>query len=95
MILKITGLDKLQKELNDLANAARALDGEIGNFTFNPNDPTSVENAVVQMEQAIDAKVGAYRGSDAVENLINQMKERYREEIYNRAAKARAEGEKP
>jgi hypothetical protein len=88
--LKITGLDTLQKQLNDASNALQALDGELTTVKYNPNDPSSVEAAVVQIQQIIDAKIAPYRGNNIVENLVSQLKERYRQQIYDRAAKARA-----
>jgi hypothetical protein len=91
--MKITGLDTLQKQFDDAANALQALDGELATVNYNPNDPSSVEAAVVQIEQTIDAKIASYRGNKIVENLIGEMKDRYRQEIYDRAAKARAQGE--
>jgi hypothetical protein len=91
--LKITGLDELQKQLDDAAKALQALEGEIGTVKYNPNDPSSVETAVVQIEQTIDAKIAPYRGNKIVENLVTKMKDRYRQEIYDRAAKARSQNE--
>jgi hypothetical protein len=89
MSLKITGLDELKKQLDDAAKALQALDGDIATLKFNPNDPSSVETAVVEMEQTIDTKVAPYRGNKMVEAIIAQLKDRYRQEIYDRAAKAR------
>ena len=89
MSLKITGLDELKKQLDDAAKALQALDGDIATLKFNPNDPSSVETAVVEMEQTIDTKVAPYRGKKMVEAIIAQLKDRYRQEIYDRAAKAR------
>ncbi len=93
MSIKITGLDKLTRSLNDAAKALKVLDGDIGTVKFNPNDPASVEGAVVQIEQAIDVKIAPYRGNAMVENIVAQMKDRYKREIYERAAKARLSGE--
>jgi hypothetical protein len=93
MSFKITGLDELQKELDRAAEALKSLDGELTKVNFDPHDPTSVEAAVVQIEQTIEAKVAPYRGNKIVENLTAQLKEKYRQHIYDRAAKARAEGE--
>jgi hypothetical protein len=93
MSIKITGLDKLQRELNDASEALSALDGEISTVNFNSHDPSSVEAAVVQMEQAIDTRIASYRGNRIVENVATQLKERYRQEIYDRAAKARLQSE--
>jgi hypothetical protein len=83
MSFGIAGLDALTKQLEDAAVAMRGLDGEIGTVTFNPNDPSSVEAAVVQIEQAIDTKIAGYRGNNLVENLVGQMKDRHRQEIYD------------
>jgi hypothetical protein len=93
MNIEITGLDKLQRQLNDASQALQALDGEISAVNFNPHDPSSVEAAVVQVEQAIDAKIAPYRGNAIVENVATQLKDRYRQEIYDRAAKARLQAE--
>jgi hypothetical protein len=93
MSFKITGLDELQKQLDDAAQALQGLGGEIGTVNFNPNDPSTVEAAAVQMENIIDAKIASYRGNKLVENLAAQMKQRYRQQIYDRAAKARLQGE--
>jgi hypothetical protein len=89
MSIKITGLDGLKKQLDDAAKALHALDGNIATLKFNPNDPSSVEAAVVEVEQTIDRKVALYRGNKMVETVIAQLKDRYRQEIYDRAAKAR------
>jgi hypothetical protein len=56
MSFKITGLDELQKQLDDAAQALQGLGGEIGTVNFNPNDPSTVEAAAAQMESIIDAK---------------------------------------
>jgi hypothetical protein len=93
MSFKITGLDEFQRQLHSAAEALKGLDGEITAAKFNPNDLSSVEAAVVQMEQAIDTKIAPYRGNKIVENLTTQLKDRYRQEIYDRAAKARLQGE--
>jgi hypothetical protein len=93
MDIKITGFDRFQRQLDEAAKAFQALDGELASVKFNPNDPSSVEAAAVQIEQAIDAKIAPYRGNAIVENLSMQLKEKYRQQIYDRAAKARAQGE--
>jgi hypothetical protein len=93
--LKITGLDGLQRQLDDAANALQTLEGELATVKYNPNDPSSVEAAVVQIEQTIDAKIAPYHGNKIVENIAAQLKETYRQEIYGRAAKARSQNETP
>jgi hypothetical protein len=52
---------------------------------------SSVEAAVRQVEEAIDTKIAPYRGNAIVENMAEQLKEKYRQEIFDRAAAARLE----
>jgi hypothetical protein len=91
MSFKITGLDEFAKRLTDVAKALEGLGGDLCTVKFDPNDPFSLEAAVVQMEQTIDAKVASYRGNKIVEGLIGQAKDKFRQDIYDRAAKARAQ----
>jgi hypothetical protein len=93
MSFKIAGLNEFTKQLEGAAKALEGLGGDLCAVQFDPNDPSSVEAAVVKMEQAIDAKVASYRGNKIVEGLIEQTKDKFRQEIYDRAAKARAQGE--
>jgi hypothetical protein len=87
-MLKITGLTELQQDLENAQRAFQALDGEIGSVRFDPNSPQSVEAAIVSMEALIDEKISPYRGNALVENIIPQMKERYRAVILERAGNA-------
>jgi hypothetical protein len=56
-MLKITGLDKLQKLLEDAQRAFKALDGQFATVKFDPDDAQSVEAAIRTMESAIDSNV--------------------------------------
>ena len=89
MGFKITGLDKLQKDLKDAERALRSLDGAITTLRFDPDEPASVLSAIGQMENAIDEKTARYRGNAMVESVVAEMKEKYREQIEERAALAR------
>lgn len=59
-MIKITGLDKLTKDLDQLQRVIGQLDGEIGTVNFDPNDPASIESAISNVEALIDQKVGSY-----------------------------------
>jgi hypothetical protein len=61
--VKIEGLDKLQRELQDAERALMTLDGTIANLKFDPDDRQSVQNAIRQMETAIDTKVARATGA--------------------------------
>ena len=88
-MFKVTGLDKLTKELEDAQRALAQIDGDIGNVSLDPHDPASLEQAIVAMEQMIDAKVGRYAKNAIVGPMIEQMKEQYRAGILQKAAAAR------
>jgi hypothetical protein len=87
-VLKITGLDRLQKQLEDAQKAFGALDGELATVRFNPEEPESVEAAIRTMEAAIDTKVGPYRNNALVLSIVPQLKEKYRAAILERAREA-------
>ncbi len=92
-MLKITGLDKLQKELKQAQDALDNLDGELGVVSFNPEDPASIDQAISQVEQIIDQRVAGLERNPIVASFVEQMKEQYREGILEKAAEARLEGD--
>ncbi|MDH1767359.1 hypothetical protein N5D37_17280 [Comamonas aquatica] len=57
-MFKITGLDKLQKNLKDAQRALSELDGELGVVNFDPNDPASIEGAIQSVNRMIDDRLG-------------------------------------
>ena len=73
MPIKITGLDKLQKQLQDAQRAMRSLDGTIANLHFDPNEPASIQSAITHMEAAIDERTASYRINPLVQDLTSQM----------------------
>jgi len=81
MSIKLTGFDKLQRELEDAQRALGALDGTISTLKFDPTDRQSVEKAIRQMESGIDSKVARYRGNALVSQLVPKMKDHYRKKI--------------
>lgn len=84
--VKITGLDKLQCDLEEAQRALQSLDGTITTLKFNPADPKSVEEAIRQMEAAVDNKTAPYRGNELVSKLAQGLKDRYRKQIRERAS---------
>lgn len=87
-MFKITGLDKLQRELKDAQRAVQSLDGTIATLKFDPSNPASVQGAIRQMEAAIDSKTGPYRNNVMVMQVANGMKDAYREEIHKQVREA-------
>lgn len=88
-MLKVTGLDKLQKELNDAQKALSELDGTLGEVHFDPDDPSSIEGAIQTANQLIDERVGKYSSNSIIGPLVDDMKETYRSNILGKAAEAR------
>lgn len=92
-MFKITGLDKLQKEIDEAQRALAELDGELGSVSFDPHDPSGIEAAIQGIYQMVDERAGKYASNSFVAPLIEQMKEVYRERILERAAEARLKPE--
>lgn len=92
-LIKITGLKELQKKKDDLAKFASKLDGELASVSFDPTDPSSIETAIQTAWDAVDERANAYPRNDMVQNLAEQTKESFREQILERAAAARLEAD--
>lgn len=92
-MFKITGLDKLQKNLKDAERALSESDGELGVVNFDPNDPASIEGAIQSVNRMIDERLSEYSSNPIVGPLAEQMKEKYRESILENAAAARLQSD--
>lgn len=88
-MLKITGLDKLQKDLKEAQRALSELDGELGSVSFNPHDPGSIEAAIQSVYRMVDERAGQYTSNPLIGPLVEQMKDSYRESILQKATEAR------
>lgn len=90
-MIKITGLDRLQRQLKDAQKALEALDGELGTVNFNPHDPASIETAIHEVERLVDDRVGTYASNPIIGPMADEMKGKYRAAILEKAAAARLE----
>lgn len=88
-MFKITGLDKLSRDLEDAQKAISEMDGELGSVSFDPHDPASIEAAIQEVERLIDERLGSYASNPIVWPLAEGMKEHYRQGIVDKAAAAR------
>lgn len=93
-MIKIDGFKQLDKQLKDAQKILDDLDGELGTVSFDPNDPSSIEMAIQEVESMIDDRVGVYSSNAIIGPLAEQMKEQYREAILEKATAARL-GEGP
>ena len=93
LILKVQGLDKLQKQLKEAQLALQDIDGELGTVSFNPNDPESIAIAISKMEALVDEKMGKYDKNPFVAPMIEASKEQFRASILEKASESRIENE--
>ena len=91
-MFKIEGFDKLRRDLDQAQRELCDIDGELGSVNFDPEDPASIETAIIWMETKIDDCLGPYAENPIVAPLIQEMKENYRQAILDKAANARAGG---
>lgn len=91
-MIKISGLDKLTRQMDELARFGEEVDGELATLSFDPHDPVSIEAAISEMEAAIDEKAVSYEGNEMVSDLVEQIKDNLRDQILEKAAAARLEG---
>ncbi|HEQ1857590.1 TPA: hypothetical protein VEO38_001110 [Providencia alcalifaciens] len=88
-MLKVTGLDKLQKDLKVAQLALNELDGNLGTVHFDPQDPASIESAIQKINQIIDERVYQYSSNPIIGPLAEQMKQTYRENLIQKATQFR------
>lgn len=89
-MFKITGLDKLSRDLEDAQKAMSEMDGKLGSVSFDPHDPASIEAAIQEVERLIDERLGSYASNPIVGPLAEGMKKQYRQGIIDKAAAARS-----
>ncbi|EOJ5546041.1 hypothetical protein ACKKCY_004757 [Escherichia coli] len=77
MSVKITGLDKMQKQLKEVERATEALNGSY-DVHFDANDPVSIENAIQEAYSMVYERASGYATNPMVSPLIEHMKENLR-----------------
>lgn len=87
--MKISGLEKLLKELEQAKKALGRLDGTITTVEFDPNQPASIHTAISKMEGQVDACVSAYSRNKMVKEMAGATKANFAAQIRERAAQAR------
>ena len=92
-MFKVTGLEKISRDLEDAQKALSELDGELGSVSFDPRDPASIDLAIQDVERLIDERLGSYASNPIVGPLAEWMKQEYRQGIIDKAAAARTGGD--
>lgn len=90
MGVKITGIDKLRKQLKEVEKATEALNGSY-DVRFDANDPASIENAIQEAYSLLNERTSVYATNPMVTPLIEQMKESLRQQILDSAEQQRQE----
>lgn len=81
MDLKITGLDKVQRELEDAKRALKSLGSKMKGTKFDVDKPENVQKAIREMEKAVDRAVSPYGGNAIVSQLAQATKDELRDQI--------------
>lgn len=90
--MKISGFDRLARNAEQASRTLKNFDGDIEGLEFNPADPGSIDRAIAAMEAMIDERFGAANNNPFIAPLAKSMKEAYRQQILDLAAKKRLEG---
>lgn len=86
---KISGLDEMKAQLDEIQSAVSKLDGQIGQVSFDPSNSESVENAISEVHQMIDSKVEGFTKNEIVRGVISEMKQKYADAIRQKAIEAK------
>jgi hypothetical protein len=79
--VKVTGLENLQRNLEEAGRALAALNRTVATVKFNPADPQSVAEAICQMEAAVDERIAPYAGNSLVADVAAKFKAAQRSQI--------------
>lgn len=88
MGVKITGIDKLQKQLKEVEEAADTLNGSYP-ISFDANDPVSIETAIQEAYSMLDERASRYATNPMISPMIEAMKENLRQQILESAEQQR------
>lgn len=91
-MIKLDGLEKLTRDLHQFEAAMASLDGDLATVKLDPEDPGSIERAIIEVETLIDSKLADYPGNTLIANIGDQIKGNLRQQIIEKAAQLRTEG---
>jgi hypothetical protein len=73
--------DELARTLAEAGEGLKALQDEVIEAGFDPDDPASVQAAIQHVDDTIDAKVARFRGNALVREAADQIKAECRANI--------------
>ena len=88
-MLKISGIEQLTRQLEEVQKAADALEGDLASVSFDPADPASSDDAIARMERVVDDRVSRWADNPMVADLATQTKATFRKAILDQAASSR------
>lgn len=92
-MIKIEGLDQLNKTLSELDKLTSELEGELGTIQFDAESAENIELAIVEMENMIDIKFENYASNPVAIDMANGIKAAYRQMIVDKASEARIQAD--
>src|SRR5690348_10579579 len=91
-MFEIKGFKELERQLRDAQEAISCINGEFAQVHFDPQDQSSIDAAIAEMESAIDNRLGRFDGNLLVEQLSSNLKSQYRNRILELALQSKQEG---
>lgn len=82
-------LDEMTRTLAEAGEGLQALQDEVIEAGFDPDDPASVQAAIQHVEATIDAKVARFQGNALVRAAADQIKAECRANIFAQVEAAR------
>lgn len=92
-MIKIEGLDQLNKTLSELDKLTSELEDELGSIEFDAESAESIELAIVEMENMVDKKFENYASNPVAIDMADGIKEAYRQVIVDKAGEARIQAD--
>lgn len=78
--------EELARTLAEAGEGLKALQDEVIEAGFDPDNPASVQAAIQHVEDTIDAKVARFRGNAVVREAADQIKAECRANILQQVA---------
>lgn len=84
----MTALDLLRTQMQDAESVLKALDIELERIAFDPAKGASVDAAITQVSNVIDAHLANFRENPILGPMAEQLKSQYLDGIYEQVALA-------
>lgn len=84
--VSFSGFDDLSRHLREVSDALSSMDGTIGQIRLRSASTDDVNEAIAEMEAAVDARAGSSVSNPMVRQIVASMKERYAAALRERAA---------